>query len=54
MDKTENDRVIVKGVRAPSIDEFGRLIRKARAQAKAAGLRRADISAAVSHVRKRR
>jgi hypothetical protein len=34
--------------------EFDRLIRKARAQAKSAGLKRADISAAISDVRKRR
>jgi AbrB family looped-hinge helix DNA binding protein len=50
----EDDVVILKMVRAPSMKEFDRLIRKARAQAKAAGLKRADISAAVSDVRKRR
>ncbi len=50
----EDDVVILKMVRAPSMKEFDRLIRKARAQAKAAGLKRADVSAAVSDVRKRR
>ena len=50
----EDDVVILKMVRAPSMRDFDRLIRKARAQAKSAGLKRADISAAVSDVRKRR
>ncbi len=50
----QDDVVILKMVRAPSMKEFDRLIRKARAQAKSAQLKRADISAAVSHVRKRR
>ena len=50
----EDDVVILKMVRAPSMRDFDRLIRKARTQAKSAGLKRADISAAVSDVRKRR
>ncbi|HSV99054.1 MAG TPA: AbrB/MazE/SpoVT family DNA-binding domain-containing protein [Sedimentisphaerales bacterium] len=50
----EDDVVILKMVRAPSMKEFDRLIAKARAQAKSAGLKRADVSAAVSDVRKRR
>ncbi|MEN6337820.1 MAG: hypothetical protein ABFE01_26490 [Phycisphaerales bacterium] len=38
--------VILKMVRAPSMKDFDRLIAKARAQARAAGLKRADVSAA--------
>jgi hypothetical protein len=54
MDTADNDVVILKMVRAPSMKEFDRLIRKARAQAKATGLKRADISDAIAEVRKRR
>ena len=50
----EDDVVILKMVRAPSMKDFDRLVRKARAQAKAAGLKRSDIAAAISEVRKRR
>ena len=50
----QDDVVILKMVRAPFMKEFDRLIRKARTQAKSAGLKRADIAAAISHVRKRR
>jgi hypothetical protein len=54
MDTPENETVIPKRVQAPSMKEFDRLIRKARAQAKAARLKQADISAAVADVRKQR
>ena len=50
----EDDVVILKMVRPPSMDDFDRLIKKARKQARAAGLKRSDVSAAVSGVRKRR
>jgi len=50
----EDDVVILKMVRAPSMQDFDRLVRKARAQAKSAGLKRSDIAAAISEVRKRR
>jgi AbrB family looped-hinge helix DNA binding protein len=50
----EDDVVILKMVRAPSMKDFDRLLRKARAQAKAAALKRADISTAIADVRKRR
>ena len=50
----EDDVVILKMVRAPSMKDFDRLVRKARAQAKAAGLKRSDIASAISEVRKRR
>lgn len=52
MGTPENDAVVAKRVPSPSLKEFDRLIRKARAQAKSAGLKRADVFAAVSHVRK--
>jgi len=50
----EDDVVILKMVRAPAMKNFDRLIRKARAQARSAGLKRADVSAAVSDVRRQR
>jgi len=50
----EDDVVILKMVKAPSMRDFDRLVRKARAQAKAAGLKRSDIASAVAKVRKRR
>lgn len=50
----EDDVVILKMVRAPSMKDFDPLVRKARRQAKAAGLKRSDVAKAVSQVRKRR
>jgi AbrB family looped-hinge helix DNA binding protein len=50
----EDDVVILKMVRPPSIGDFDRLVKKARAQARTAGLTRSDVSAAVSRVRKQR
>jgi len=50
----EDDVVILKMVKAPSMRDFDRLVRKARAQAKAAGLKRSDIASAVAQVRRRR
>lgn len=50
----EDDVVILKTVRPPSLGDFDRLVEKARRQARTAGLKRSDISAAVSHARKRR
>ena len=50
----EDDVVILKMIRPPAMDEFNRLVKKARTQARAAGLRRSDVAAAVKHVRKRR
>jgi len=50
----EDDVVILKMVRPPAMGDFDRLVKKARAQARAAGLKRSDVSAAVSRVRKRR
>ncbi len=50
----EDDVVILKMVRPPAMREFDRLVKKARAQAKKAGLTRSEVAAAVSSVRKRR
>ena len=50
----EDDVVILKMVRPPSMGDFDRLVKKARKQARAAGLKRSDVSAAVSGVRKGR
>ena len=50
----EDDVVILKMVRPPSLGDFDSLIKKARKQARAAGLKRSSVSAAVAGVRKRR
>jgi AbrB family looped-hinge helix DNA binding protein len=50
----EGDVVILKMVRPPSMGDFDRLVKKAKKQARAAGLTRSAVSAAVSEVRKRR
>ncbi len=50
----EDDVVILKIVRPPSMGDFDRLIRKAKKQARAAGLTRSDVSATVSRVRRQR
>ena len=50
----EDDVVILKLVRPPSMADFDRLIKKAKKQARAAGLTRSGVSAVVSRVRKRR
>jgi AbrB family looped-hinge helix DNA binding protein len=44
----ENDVVILKSITTPSMDTFDALIQQARRQAKAVGLKRADIAKAVS------
>jgi len=49
----ENDVVIIKAITAPSPDAFDVLIQQARQQAKAAGLKRADIEKAVEKARGR-
>ena len=49
----ENDVVILKSIAPPANEEFAILVAEARKQAKASGLKRADISAAVTKVRGR-
>jgi AbrB family looped-hinge helix DNA binding protein len=48
------DAVILKTISPPSMDEFDTLIRKARLQARKAGMKRSDIKKAVAEVRGRR
>lgn len=50
----EGDVVILKAISPPNMDSFDVLIDQARDQAKAAGLKRADISKAVSRARARK
>ena len=50
----EKDAVILKTISAPSKKEFGRLIAKARKEAKKAGLKPKDISDAIAKVRGRK
>ena len=49
----ENDVVILKAITAPSMDDFDVLIQQARQQARLAGLKRSDITRAVSKARGR-
>ena len=50
----QNGVVLLKGISKPSMREFDSLIKKARRQAKAAGLRRADVAKAVGATRGRK
>jgi AbrB family looped-hinge helix DNA binding protein len=47
----DKDTVILKAIPAPSMEEFGRLLGDARRQAKAAGMKRSDVTDAVRSVR---
>lgn len=47
----EGDVVILKAITAPSLEPFDALIQKARQQAEASGLKRADIANAVAKAR---
>jgi AbrB family looped-hinge helix DNA binding protein len=49
----ENDVVILKTITAPSMDDFDALIQQARQQARFTGLKRSDITRAVSKARGR-
>ena len=46
-----DDVVILKTISQPSMGDFDRLIRKARRQAKSAGMKPSDVAAAVAKVR---
>jgi AbrB family looped-hinge helix DNA binding protein len=50
----EKDVVILKAIAPPSIREFDVLIAEARKQAKEAGLRQSDITAAIATARGRK
>ena len=49
----EKDVVILKTITAPSMDDFDALIQQARQQARYTGLKRSDITRAVSKARGR-
>jgi AbrB family looped-hinge helix DNA binding protein len=49
----DGDVVILKTIASPSMSEFDDLIRRARRQAKATGMKRSDIAKAVAKVRGR-
>jgi AbrB family looped-hinge helix DNA binding protein len=49
----EGDVVVLKAIEQPSTTSFDALIQQARAQAKQAGLKRADIDVAVTKARGR-
>lgn len=49
----DGDVVILKRISPPSMDEFDGLLKEARRQARAAGLRKADIEEALAEVRGR-
>jgi AbrB family looped-hinge helix DNA binding protein len=48
----DKDVVILKTISNPSLEEFDELIKKARKQAKAAGLKMSDIDNAISKSRR--
>ncbi len=47
----EGDVVILKAISVPNLENFDTLIQEARRQAKAAGLKRSDVSRAISKAR---
>ena len=50
----DDDVVILKTIQCPSMTEFDGLIRKARKQARSSGMKRTDITEAISRVRGRK
>ena len=50
----DKDTLILKTITPPSLSEFDELIAEARKQARVAGMKRKDISTAISKVRKRK
>ncbi|MCI0605268.1 AbrB/MazE/SpoVT family DNA-binding domain-containing protein [bacterium] len=47
-----DDTVILKKISAPRMQEFGPLLREARRQAKAAGLKHSDVGKAIKRARR--
>jgi AbrB family looped-hinge helix DNA binding protein len=47
----QKDVVMLKGIKRPSMKDFDALIARARRQARAAGLTRADVAKAIAAVR---
>lgn len=50
----ENDVVILKNISPPSISDFNGIIKSARQQAKASGMKPSDISRAIAKVRSKK
>jgi AbrB family looped-hinge helix DNA binding protein len=50
----EDDVIILKAIETPSMGDFEPLVRRARQQARGAGMKRSDIAKALSRVRKRK
>jgi len=50
----QRDVVILKSIEPPSMEQFDDLISEARRQARHAGMKRSDVSAAVKRVRTKR
>ena len=50
----DKDVVILKRITTPALTEFDGLIKQARSQAKAAGLKKSDIDNAVTQARKKK
>ena len=50
----DKDVVILKRITTPSISEFDGLVKQARSQARAAGLKKSDIENAVTQARKKK
>jgi AbrB family looped-hinge helix DNA binding protein len=50
----EKDVVILKSISPPSLDQFGALIAEARKKGKQAGIKKVDISDAISKARGKR
>lgn len=50
----DDDVVILKTIQCPSMTEFDGLIRKARKQARSSGMKRTDITEAISRARGRK
>jgi AbrB family looped-hinge helix DNA binding protein len=48
----DNDTVILKAISPPSMKEFDALMSEARRQARRAGMKRSDITAAIKRVRR--
>ena len=49
---SNGDAVVLKPIFPPSVDEFASLLKKARAEAKKAGLKQSDLKKAIQEVRK--
>ena len=49
----EGDAVILKAITPPKIDDFAELLAEAHAQAKRAGIKRADLKSALARISRR-